>query len=105
MKIRFFDWIEQRPIREPRARLDDRREPDPESNIRVHGGQAIEADYSVEFEAIARSAHGDMRAKRFVCDRTAVAIAAERIDRPLARRGEIEFVIRRLSRNRDKSFE
>ena len=44
MKIRFAGRMAKRPVREPIARLDDRREPDTEGSTRVDGRQAIELD-------------------------------------------------------------
>ena len=50
MKIRFVGRMAKRPVREPIARLDNRREPDTERSARVDGRQAIEPDNGVEFK-------------------------------------------------------
>jgi hypothetical protein len=105
MKIRFVGRMAKRPVREPIARLDDRREPDTEGSTRVDGRQAIEPDKSVKLKPTASRAHGNVRARHFVRERTAVAIAAEGVDGPLPRWGEVELVVRRLPFHRDEGFE
>src|SRR5271169_5690826 len=66
MKIRFVGRMAKRPVREPIARLDDRREPDTEGSTRVDGRQAVEPDKGVELKPTASRAHGNVRAHRFV---------------------------------------
>src|SRR5207248_2978477 len=72
---------------------------------RMDGRQAIEPDKRVELKPTVSSAHGNVRAHHLVRERTAVAIGAEGVDGPLARRGEVELVVRRLPVYRDESFE
>ena len=55
-------------------------------------GETVEPDQRVEFKPAVSKAHGDVRAQLFVRERTAAAIAGEDVDRPLARRGEVELV-------------
>jgi hypothetical protein len=105
MKIRFVGRMAKRPIREPIARLDDRREPDTKGSTRVDDREAVEPDKSVELKPTASRAHCNVRLHHFVRDRTAVAIAAEGVDGPLPRRGEVELVVRRLPFHRDEGFE
>ena len=105
MKIRLVGWMAKRPVREPIARLDDRREPDTEGSMRVDGRQDIEPDKGVELKPTASRAHGNVGAHHFVRKRTAVAIAAEGVNGPLPRRGEVELVVRRLPFHRDEGFE
>jgi len=69
------------------------------------GRQAIEPDKGVELKPTVGSAHGNVRAHHFVRERTTVAIAAEGVDSPLTRWGEVELVIRRLPFHRDEGFE
>jgi hypothetical protein len=54
--------------------------------------ETVEPDQRVEFKPAVSKAHGDVRAQLFVRERTAAAIAGEDVDRPLARRGEVELV-------------
>ena len=68
-------------------------------------GQAIEPDGGIELKPAVSRTHGNPRAHHFVGERTAVAIAAEGVDSPLARRGEIELVVCRLPVHRDEGFE
>ena len=105
MEIGFVDRMAKRPLREPIACLDDRRDPDTEGSTRVDGRQDIEPDKGVELKPTAGRAHGNVRAHHFVRENTAVAIAAEGVDGPLPRRGEVELVVRRLPFHRDEGFE
>ena len=73
--------------------------------MRVNGRQAIEPDKGVELKSTASRAHRSMRAHNFVRQRTAVTIAAEGVDGPLPRRGEVELMVRRLPFHRDEGFE
>src|SRR5208282_5375410 len=93
------------PVREPIARLDDRREPDTEGSMRVDGRQDIEPDKGVELKPTASRAHGNVGAHHFVRERTAVAIAAEGVNGPFPRGGEVELVVRRVPFHRDEGFE
>src|SRR3984893_1499031 len=105
MKVRFVGRMAKRPVRNPIARLDHRREPDTEGSTRMDGRQAIEPDNGVELKPTATSAQRNVRAHHFVRERTAVAIAAEGVYGPLPRRGEVELVVRRLPFHRDEGFE
>ena len=67
--------------------------------------QAIEPDDGVECESAVSRAHGNVRGHHFVREQTAVAIGVEGEDGPLARRGEVEFVVRGLPWYRDKGLE
>src|SRR5580704_6510120 len=71
----------------------------------MDGGQPVEPDNGIELKPIAGRAHGNGWAHHFVRERTAVAIAAEGIDGPLPRRGEVELVVRRLPFHRNEGFE
>ena len=71
----------------------------------MRGGQSIEADASVELEMIVSGAERDLRAHRFVREGAAVAIAGHGVDAPLARRSEVELMVRGLRIQRDESFE
>jgi hypothetical protein len=73
--------------------------------MRVDGRQDIEPDKGVELKPTASRAHGNVGAHHFVRKRTAVAIAAEGVNGPLPRRGEVELVVRRLPFHRDEGFE
>ena len=95
----------KRPVGKPIARFDDRGEPDTQQRTRVDRRQTIERDHGVELELISSGADRNIRVQRFVRDRIAVAIAAERVDGPLAGRREVEFVVRRLRIDRDEGLE
>src|SRR5712692_7082987 len=89
MKIRFVGRMTKRPVRQPIAGLDNRREPDSQSSSRVNGRQTFEPHQGVELEPTASGTHRDVRAHNFVRNRTSVAIAAEGVDGPLSRGREV----------------
>ncbi len=105
MKIRFVGRMVNRPVREPIACLDDRREPETKGCMRVDSRQDIEPDQRVQLEPTASRSHGDVWAHPFVRERPAVAIAAEGVRGPFPRRGKVELVVRRLPFQRDEGFE
>lgn len=105
MEIRFVDRMTKRPVRDPIARLDDRRESEAEGRIPVDAGQELEPDSGVHLKPTTSGVHCDVRTHRIVRQKTTVAIAAESVGCPLARWGEVELVVCCVPFHRNKRFE
>src|SRR5690242_21725261 len=105
MKVGLVGKMNERPVRETIAALDDRCEPDAQRRAQVCGAKAVEPNDGVELEPRRAASRRDSRTHRFVRERAAVAIAAERIDRPFSRRRKVQLVILAAPARRDERLE
>ena len=106
VKVRPAGRVAQRPVRQRAViGLDHRRQGETERGMAVARRESIERDERVELEPVAVPAHDDRGRQPIVAERSAVAIRAERVDRPLAGGREVELVVRGIAVTGDEGLE
>src|SRR5262249_34834012 len=82
----------QRPVRHAAGVLgDDHGEPEAQARARVCGRKARQLDECIEVEALVARLDRDLRIERLIDQRRALAVAAECIGGPFARRRKVEL--------------